>query len=147
LAFPSAVLPNANLTPDRLRQRAVKEATLQQAAGPLREVAEIYLEQGRSAEALPLARIAAGLESDNPSYLNTLAQVLLERNETEEAAEAVERGLQIAKNNTELLYTYALISEAKGDSQEAIRIMEQAAARNEKFIEQLKELKQKYKKN
>ena len=36
---------------------AIKDATLEQAAGPLREVAEIYLEQGRSAEALPLARI------------------------------------------------------------------------------------------
>jgi tetratricopeptide (TPR) repeat protein len=122
----------------------VKDATLQQTAGPLREVAEIYLEQGRSAEALPLARIAAGLEDGNPAYLNTLARVLLDQNKIEEAVEAVKHGLEISGNSPELLHTQALITEAKGDHREAIAIMERAAEGDNKFLEELRKLKARY---
>jgi tetratricopeptide (TPR) repeat protein len=123
---------------------AVKDATLEQAAGPLREVAEIYLEQQRSSEALPLARIAAGLQGEDPASLNTLAQVLLDRSETEEAFEVVKRGLEISDRNPELLHTRALISEAKGDVTQAIAIMEQAAAQDRRFEGELKKLKARY---
>jgi tetratricopeptide (TPR) repeat protein len=125
---------------------SVKDATLRQAAGPLREVAEIYLEEGRPAEALSLARIATGIEEDNPAYLNTLARVLLGQDDRgeddlEEALAAVKRGLEISRDNPELLHIQALISEAKGDLQQAISIMERAAAQNAKFEEDLQALK------
>jgi tetratricopeptide (TPR) repeat protein len=125
---------------------SVKDATLQQAAGPLREVAEIYLEEGRPAEALSLARIATGIEEDNPACLNTLARVLLGQDdrgedEIEEALAAVKHGLEISGENAELLHTQALISEAKGDLQQAISIMERAATQDAKFEEELQELK------
>jgi hypothetical protein len=38
-------------------------------------------------------------------------------------------------------YIHRLVSEAKGDVQQAIAIMEQAAARDDKFEEELQELK------
>lgn len=125
----------------------VKDATLQQTTGPLREVAEIYLEQDRSAEALPLARIAAGLEDDNPAYLNTLARVLLDQNKIEEAVEAVKHGLEISGSNPELLHTQALIAEAKGDHQEAIAVMERAAAEDNKFQEEARKRKARHEHN
>jgi tetratricopeptide (TPR) repeat protein len=123
---------------------AVKDATLEQAAGPLREVAEIYLEQRRSAEALPLARIAAGLQGEDPASLNTLAQVLLDRSEADEALEVVKRGLEISNRNAELLHTQALISEANGDVTQAIAIMEQAVVQDSRFEGELKTLKSRH---
>jgi tetratricopeptide (TPR) repeat protein len=54
---------------------AYKEA-LSNMALPMNQLAWLYLQQGRTDDALPLARLAADLSPDDPAILETLAEVL-----------------------------------------------------------------------
>ena len=74
---------------------ALPELTLREAAPILSGAAGTYLQQGRPHEALPLARLAVGLDEDSTAGLTALAKALEATGDWDGAMAALERVVTI----------------------------------------------------
>lgn len=72
------------------RALTLPEVSLGHAAPVFHKIALLYLKQERSYEALLLARLAVGIDSENAGFLETLAVVLRKRGEHAEACQVME---------------------------------------------------------
>jgi tetratricopeptide (TPR) repeat protein len=71
-----------------------KEA-LSNMALPMNQLAWLYLQQGRTDDALPLARLAADLSPDDAAILETLAEVLAKHGDRQEAIRWMEKAAAV----------------------------------------------------
>jgi tetratricopeptide (TPR) repeat protein len=124
------------------RALAMPQVSLAEAAPVMSAIADLYLEQERGEEALPLARLAAGLNPDDPSSLDTLARVLLARGNTQEAVQMARRAVELSPKNADYRHTLALSLEKAGDPQSAVEAMEQAAQSDPRYRQALEALRQ-----
>jgi tetratricopeptide (TPR) repeat protein len=69
---------------------AYKQA-LSELAAPMNQLAWLYLQQAKTDEALPLARVAADINPENAAILDTLAEILARRGERAEAVKWMEK--------------------------------------------------------
>ena len=67
------------------------EKALSVMAAPMNNLAWLYLEQGRTDEALPISQMAVQLAPKNPGYLDTYATALYKSGNNKKAAEIMEK--------------------------------------------------------
>ncbi len=60
-------------------------------AAPMNQLAWIYFQQSKAEQALPLARMAAQIDPENPVILDTLAEVLAQHGDRTEAVQWMEK--------------------------------------------------------
>lgn len=71
------------------------QQALERLATPLNQLAWIYYQQSKTDQALPLARMAAQLDPENPKILDTLAQVLARHGDHAEAVQWMQKAAVI----------------------------------------------------
>lgn len=71
------------------------EQTLAQAAQPISRLAELWRQEGRTGEALAMARLATRIEPQNATYLALLARLFLDNNEYNKALNAMEAAAKL----------------------------------------------------
>lgn len=60
-------------------------------AAPMNQLAWIYFQQSKAEQALPLARVAAQIDPENPVIMDTLAEVLAQHGDRAEAVQWMEK--------------------------------------------------------
>jgi tetratricopeptide (TPR) repeat protein len=68
---------------------------LAELATPMNQLAWIYYQQSKTGQALPLARMAAQIDPDNPAILDTLAEVLAKEGDRAEAVKSMEKAASL----------------------------------------------------
>ena len=76
---------------DQPHAAAVYQQALSGLALPMNQLAWIYCQQSKTDQALPLARMAAQIDPENPAVLDTLAEVLARHGERSEALKWLEK--------------------------------------------------------
>ncbi|MBR9909724.1 MAG: tetratricopeptide repeat protein [Gammaproteobacteria bacterium] len=83
----------------------------QQAVSPLNQMAWVYLQQGESGLALPLAQLAQQLEPRNTMVMDTLARIHLQLGQLDQAQALVDRVLKMDPGNGDAAATAALLKQ------------------------------------
>ena len=113
------------------------EVTLGAAAVPLGRIVDLYLNQDRESEALPLARLAFATHRNSPDVLDRLARVLLQVSKPADALTAARAAIERAPDVAAFRHTLALCLQATGDRAGAIEEMQLAAEQDPRFAEDL----------
>jgi tetratricopeptide (TPR) repeat protein len=64
-------------------------------AAPMNQLAWIYFQQSKAEQALPLARMAAQIDPENPVIMDTLAEVLAQHGDRAEAVQWMEKAADL----------------------------------------------------
>lgn len=76
---------------DRTHAAEAYHQALGELAAPMNQLAWIYFQQSKAEQALPLARMAAQIDPENPVIMDTLAEVLAKHGDRAEAMQWMER--------------------------------------------------------
>lgn len=122
---------------------SISKLTLKDASEAFNGLAWIYFEQNRSAEALPLSRLAVQLDTENSAYLDTLANVLLKQGDHLNSLQYASKAVSNEPSNAEYLVTLANAYEANGQGEKALSTLEKAAGLDSRFQSELKRFRAK----
>jgi len=89
-------------------------------------LAQIYIQSGRVAEALPLVERLAASQPGNPQVQGELAQLYLMTGQISKAEAVYDRQLKVNKNDLNALVGKAQLRQVLGDSKGAKQLLDQA---------------------
>src|SRR5262249_26106963 len=113
---------------------------------PLNQIALLFLDEGRTSEALPLAEMAAQLSPSKAAYAaysDTVAEILLRRGQPHDynlAQHWAANAVNLDRKNALFVHTLALCFKALGDNTRAFDNMKQAAALDSDYEKELESL-------